>query len=311
MENFQSTIPPSFLITIKLDEGNYLIWRMQISAAIGGYGLERFISGASAVPPRFTSEEDERLGKITAEFLEWKEQDQLLLSWILLVWETILDFFTSQSKSKIIWFRRQLRDTKKGAMSMNEYLLKIKIAVDHLNFYGNPVSESDHIEAIFEGLPPEYDALVVSVSVLSGLHPYSVTDLECLLIEQEWRIERRSKATIESVSTVNVAQSAQPQSIDRNSENARGSYSRGRYSGRNSIGFRGGRRGRSDRSYGNWLQVTCQLCGEVGHIAHYCCHRYDRSYQGPQAAHQLTGPETVHDDHSWYAESGTTNHISH
>lgn len=239
MENSRSTTKSSSLITAQkfeptiithkislvLDESNFIIWKPQVSATIRGYGLHRFISDDSVIPPKFNNEEDERIGKISDEFSEWKRQDQLLLAWMLScisesvlirllrcdsalkVWETLHNFFTSRYKAKIRQFRSKLWNTKKGALSMNEYLLQFTIAIIHLNFIGSPVSESDHISAILEGLPQEYDALVMSV--WCRFDSFSVLELESLLLAQESRIEKNSKA-IESIS-VNLAQSARIQ----------------------------------------------------------------------------------------------------
>lgn len=35
------------------------------------------------VPPEFLTPEDEELGVVNQEFLDWEQQDQLLLSWLL------------------------------------------------------------------------------------------------------------------------------------------------------------------------------------------------------------------------------------
>lgn len=55
-------------------------------------------------------------------------------------------------------------------MSATEYLLKLKKIVDSLPFVGSPISEADHIEAIFEGLPEEYIGFIVSITSRSD--PY-------------------------------------------------------------------------------------------------------------------------------------------
>lgn len=58
---------------------------------------------------------------------------------------------------------------------------------------GSPISSTDHIEAILEGLPQEYDGFIVSMT--SRKDPYTITDIESLLVAQEERIESHKKDT--------------------------------------------------------------------------------------------------------------------
>lgn len=96
------------------------------------------------------------------------------------VWDKLEVFFASRTKAKVKQFKTQLRTLKKGTLKMNEFLLKIKKTVDCLFSVGSPVSTADHIEAILEGLPPEYNAFIVSVTSRSD--PYTVTEIESLLV---------------------------------------------------------------------------------------------------------------------------------
>lgn len=69
---------------------------------------------------------------------------------------------------------------------------------------GAPISVADHIEAILEGLPEEYNNFVVSVT--SRSEPYSVDEIEALLAQEE-RIENFKKDTNTTVTmSVNMAQ---------------------------------------------------------------------------------------------------------
>ena len=67
-------------LSVKLDNKNFLIWKQQIVSAIRGYGLQKFVFSDDEVPVQFLIGEDARSGKATKEFLEWEQQDQLLLS---------------------------------------------------------------------------------------------------------------------------------------------------------------------------------------------------------------------------------------
>lgn len=84
-----------------------------------------------------------------------------------------------------------LQGIKKGSLTVNEYLLKIKNIVDRLASVSHIVSSSYHIDAIFNGLSEEYDTFIISVN--SRTEDYTVEETEALLLAQKGRIEKHSK----------------------------------------------------------------------------------------------------------------------
>lgn len=66
---------------------------------------------------------------------------------------------------------------------MIEYLLRIKAIVDALISIGNRVTQSEHIEAIFDGLTEDYVPFIMSIN--TRLEPYLVSEVESLLIAHE------------------------------------------------------------------------------------------------------------------------------
>lgn len=62
---------------------------------------------------------------------------------------------------------------------------------------------SDHIDVILEGLSEDYNVFIVSVT--SKTDPYTVNEIESLLVTQEERIEKYKKEASPSLSA-NVAQ---------------------------------------------------------------------------------------------------------
>ncbi|KAF3773341.1 hypothetical protein EJ110_NYTH55560, partial [Nymphaea thermarum] len=68
------------LVSVKLDENNYLLWKSQLRSAMYSQDLLRYVDGSSTPPP-------ERLNansaEINPEYIKWKRSDQLTLSWIL------------------------------------------------------------------------------------------------------------------------------------------------------------------------------------------------------------------------------------
>ncbi|KAL3629468.1 hypothetical protein CASFOL_026690 [Castilleja foliolosa] len=51
----QLLYPQNQLVSVKLNEGNFLVWKTQVLSAIKGYGLEDYINGESKTPEKFIS----------------------------------------------------------------------------------------------------------------------------------------------------------------------------------------------------------------------------------------------------------------
>ena len=117
------------------------------------------------------------MDNVNPEFLDWEQQDQLLLYWLLSlmsegilsrmvncenpahVWRTLERYFAIQIQAKVFQFKTQLRNTRKDSLTMNEYLLKIRGCIDLLGLIGHLMSEKKHIDVIFEGLSTYYDTV--------------------------------------------------------------------------------------------------------------------------------------------------------
>lgn len=111
--------------------------------------------------------------------------------WCYQIWSNLETYFTSQTKARVKQLKIQLRTTKKTT-ALNQYLLEIKKLVDTLAAIGSPLHTSEHIDAIFDGLPEEYDPFITSV--LTRTEDYSVEQIEALLMAQEERLERHKRS---------------------------------------------------------------------------------------------------------------------
>jgi len=151
--------------------------------------------------------------------MQYDHQDQAILAWLLAsmtagvltqmvgmdtstqVWEKLHTHYVSQTRAQINKHKQQLCTPKKDR-SISAYLLDIKKIVDQLAAVGCPISTEDHIEAVLDGLSDEYDSFITSVT--SRLDPYTVADIEALLLAQENRIER-NKQFVDHILQANVA----------------------------------------------------------------------------------------------------------
>lgn len=197
-------------VSIKLDDENFHTWKQQALGTIKGFRLQKFISEAQkgGMPKKFSNDEDEELRKISFEYENWEQQDQLILTWLLAsmspnlhtrmvgydyayqIWKKIEVFFASQTRAKVSKLKTQIKNVKKVG-SLNEYLLTIKKIVDTLAAVGSPIDDDEHIQVILDGLPDEYDSIVASI--LSRTDPYTIQEIEALMMAIEERIEKHKK----------------------------------------------------------------------------------------------------------------------
>ena len=244
----------------------------------------------------FLSDSDKALGKINPEFVDWEQQDQLLLSWLLSsmsenlltrmigcdesskIWSKLEQYFTVTMKTRIKQLRSQLSATTKANLSMDDYLLKIKNIVDLLGSIGEEISASTHIDAIFEGLTSEYDSFVTSVE--TRMEPYSVSEVEALLLAQERRVAKHNNNLDSNKHSANIAtmHSAQHRSQTQSTQVQQ-------FPGGNNTrdGYRGGRsqsRGRGRGFSNSSNRPQCQVCGRLGHLAMCCWYRFDQNFTG-------------------------------
>ena len=75
--------------------------------------------------------------------------------------------------------KKKLGNTKKEG-SISEYLLEIKKIIDALIFVGAIMNDSDHVEAILNGLPKEYSSFITTM--ISRPILVTVGELEALLM---------------------------------------------------------------------------------------------------------------------------------
>lgn len=200
------------------------------------------------------------------------------------VWSRINSYFAAHMRAKIHQYKYELRNTKKGARTVPQYLLRIKALMDSLVSIGSPVSEQEHVEIILEGLPSEYDAF--STAPRTRKEEYTVSEVESLLLAQEVRTDPSiSKPTLSDALSANIANmnnKENPNSGERNTnnnqfntnQNQRGNYQQN-IGGRRGFGINRGR----GRFQGNRYSVVCQVCFKPGHVASHCFHRFDHSFQ--------------------------------
>jgi len=307
-------------ITLKLDEDNFLIWQQQVLATLGSLNLQDFLTT--------TSDPDSLLPL-------YQQQDLMIVSWLLAsmttpllikmvglrtsaqIWTRLCTHYATQTRAKVRKLKIQLRQQKKDR-SVTTYLLDIKKIVDTLAAIGSPITSEDHIECILDGLPEDYHGFITSVT--SRLDPYTVDDIEALLLAQEERYEKFRILDQQSLTTNTATTSRSPinpsGTSSRNNNKFRSFSKNSRGSARNSY--------RSSTSTNTSLQsrLQCQICDKLGHNAKDCWHRYDKESSSPVLANSsqlffpdnnassILGTPSTMMDPLWYPDSGATHHIT-
>lgn len=87
--------------------------------------------------------------------------------------------FASKTRAKVRQLKIQLRSIKKSGDSVNHYFLKIKI-VDSLASVGFPITMTDNIEAILDGLFEEFEGFIISI--ITTVDPYTIEEVELMLM---------------------------------------------------------------------------------------------------------------------------------
>ncbi|KAF7845535.1 Retrovirus-related Pol polyprotein from transposon TNT 1-94 [Senna tora] len=328
-------------LATKLDDHNYLIWRLQVTTTANGFDLYSYLLGGDSLPKEFLTKEDKENGKVNPEFSNWKKQDQVLMTWMLMsmtegmvsrmvgctyshhVWSAVEEHFATQTRARETQLFTQFRCTKKGTLGMSEYLLKLKKVVDALASIRSPVTERDHIQTILDGLPPEYEGFITTLSLKNK--KFTVPQIEAHLLAQEARLEKTKVESSESISANIVQTQSKTYQKGQSSAQFNNGNQRGGFQGRPP--FRGRGRNRGGRQ-GN--RTMCQVFGRLGHIAINCYNRFDQNYTAEtlrqaQIQHQqnqnsrsgtsnnvealLATPETLFDA-SWYPDSGASRHLT-
>ena len=79
-------------------------------------------------------------------------------------WMALENIFSASSKARLMQLRLEFQTTRKGTMSMMEYLLKVKIIVDNLAAIGELVSEKDQVLQILGRLGVDYSPIVAPIT---------------------------------------------------------------------------------------------------------------------------------------------------
>ena len=191
----------SYLVSIKLDRTNYMLWLAQFNPLLKSNDLVAYVDGTKTCPTKFL----ENTTTLNSEYVTWQRQDQQLLSWInstltpnvlsivatcdtsRAAWDTLKTRFASQSRTRVLQLKHQMQSTKRGNMSITDYVDKLTNFADQLALAGKPVDDDDLMELILNGVDPAFESIVTSVQAREN--PMSLDDMVALLLSAESRMD--------------------------------------------------------------------------------------------------------------------------
>ena len=207
------------MLTVKLQDDNFVKWNFQFQSVLRGYDLLDFFTGDNPCPPKYVIHTE--LGvttEITEAYKKWVKKDMALLSLLIATlsddamehvigcktsqeaWGALQDRYASVSVSRINQLKTEFHTAQKGADSVDKFLLKLKAIRDQLISAGERISENDMVIAVLTGLPHDFD--MIRTVILARETPISLKEFRAQLLSAELTIESRVSALTGSMAAM-------------------------------------------------------------------------------------------------------------
>lgn len=200
------------LITVQLDDSNYVTWRFLLESMLVGCDLMGYIDGSFSCPSRYIiSEKDGITSEITHEYSNWKKNDRAVMTLLAAtlssdalsfivgsktsqeIWCQLKEKYASASQSNIQHLKTSLYNIRKGSDSIDKYLLRVKVICDQLAAVGVSMADEDIQVSVLNGLPSAYVTIKTIIRTKKTL--ISMQELRSLLLIAEDEIEEAAKST--------------------------------------------------------------------------------------------------------------------
>jgi hypothetical protein len=287
----QTVVPTPLLgqiVAAKLSKTNYALWRTQVLPIIRGAQLQGYFDGSLAVPEEKipNKSDDKTTEEINLEFIRWTALEQQVLGFLMTtmtpevmcqvascttpkdVWSLLEQTYVSQSRARTVNTRIALATTRKGNMTVSEYITKMKSLADEMRSAKQVIDDEELVSYILAGLDSEFNPVVSAI--VARVEPVSVGDVHSQLLSFENRMELLHGGIQASV---NAARLGRGRSGPRYEPRGRGRNGPGR--GRGGPGRSAQRMVSSDARKSD---IICQVCEKTGHTALDCWWRFDENY---------------------------------
>jgi hypothetical protein len=198
--------------SLKLDEGNYMMWHSLVVPILKSHDLLSIVDGSESCPPQLIRDDEGKEIPNPAHAL-WIKKDQFLLSWINIslseailptvyglntsqqVWSTLAHQFASESKARVSQLKRQLQSLAQGSKSCAAYLRSAKAIADQLAAIQKPVDNEDLISYIISGLNPMFNTFVTVFTVTTRDKNPSFAEFQDELLNHEVILNQQQSAS--------------------------------------------------------------------------------------------------------------------
>ena len=189
----------SSMMTMKLDYGNYIVWKHQIEVILDTYSMIDVLDDSITASDRFLKDSSGNFTtKVSPAFIACKNREQAMftflnsiLSPVILtltigqkstrgVWRVLEKRFAPLSRSHVMSLRNELNAIKKGVDSIDGYFQKIKQARDRLVVVSVFVDDEELFPIILDGLSSKYDSFSSAIKTRSDV--LSVEELNALVM---------------------------------------------------------------------------------------------------------------------------------
>lgn len=309
------------MMTRRLDDNNFIIWRYQFQTVLEGQDLFSYIDGSTLSPTKYVITDDEGVtDEVSTAYKEWKKTDKTILSLLLATlsfdtmdymvgskssreaWIRLNDRYNTFSRSHVMQLKTDLYTVTKGMDSVEIYLLKVTRARNKLDALGVRMEDKDIVVVVLNGLPAEFNRIK---AIIQGRNsPVAMHELRILLLASERDIANRAGLNLPTFSVTTTKKNVSQRCLDgnENRSTSRGGYKNNFWSSSQCQICR--KKGHTDVRcfYRNIVPldqpfnsvIICQLCDMKGHTALNCRKRYC-AFQGANPPSTLTAM-TVHNN---------------
>jgi hypothetical protein len=140
------------VVVVKLNKGNYALWRAQVLPIIRGAQFQGYLDGTSIGPEKEVDIKiaDKTRKESNPEYIRWTALQQQVLGFLMTsmtqevmgqaavcdtpqeVWSLLEQTFASQSHTRTINTRIALATTREDDMPISEYITKMKSLTDEM-----------------------------------------------------------------------------------------------------------------------------------------------------------------------------------
>ena len=253
------------MMTIKLDNTNYIVWRHQITMVLKTYSLFELIEKPQLIPDQYLKDlSGAYTTVVNPDFLIWKSKEKALLTFTssiltptilaitmgcssaLKVWKVLENRFSSISRSHVLNLKGEFHNIKKGTDLVDLYLQKIKVVRDKLLAIGVIMDDEELLHITLKGLLKEYNAFRSTIRTRST--HVSFNELSTMFNVEDESLNDGSEIK-DTIFAMAVTTTPNP-----NNNGFNQFFNRGR--GRDHSNNRGGRGGRGSNGLNSFLSIS-------------------------------------------------------